>query len=414
MRQRRRLFGVGTIQVSALGIIGVMAGCGGEVDPDAVSVRDSLGVRIVESLRPSWTEGLGWEVGEEPLLRLGSVEGAAAELFNGVTGAECLGDGTIVVADGGSQEIRFFGSDGSVETVFGGPGEGPGEFSGLSAMGSGPGDQVWAYDFMLRRFTRLDSSGELVGLLSLGAQPPMLNAVGSLADGTFVLKQLWAANTVAQATEGGLQRDPVAVVSVSPDGEAVDTVTMVPGRELYLWDENGRGVMGTLPFAHNAVAAVWDGGVVVGDQVAFELRKFDAAGRLLMVARIPGRDVSLGSGDMEAYIRGRLEGVPEERVAETRGSIESMPVPDTKPAYGGILPDRSGDLWVSGYASGPGAPGEWTVLDAAGRWLGEVGMPAGFFPWSIGEGWILGVEQDDLGVEYVVLYPLRKEVGDGS
>jgi hypothetical protein len=154
--------------------------------------------------------------------------------------------------------------------------------------------------------------------------------------------------------------------------------------------------------------------VVVGDQETFELRKLDPAGQLLQVARIPGWDLSLGPADMEDYVRGRLEGVPEERRAEARESIESMPVPHTKPAFGAILPDGTGNLWVSAVAMAPAVPEEWTVLDATGRWLGEVPMPEAFFPWSIGDDWILGVEQDGLGVEYVVLYPLLKEVGPGT
>jgi hypothetical protein len=48
------------------------------------------------------------------------------------------------------------------------------------------------------------------------------------------------------------------------------------------------------------------------------------------------------------------------------------------------------------------------VFDPDGRWLGEVEMPSRFYPWDFGEDWLLGVETDDLGVEYVVLYSLNK------
>jgi hypothetical protein len=40
-------------------------------------------------------------------------------------------------------------------------------------------------------------------------------------------------------------------------------------------------------------------------------------------------------------------------------------------------------------------------------------MPRRFFPYAIGEDWVLGVEWDDLDVEYVVLYPLLKDAADG-
>ena len=59
-------------------------------------------------------------------------------------------------------------------------------------------------------------------------------------------------------------------------------------------------------------------------------------------------------------------------------------------------------------AGRPNLPRTWDVLDSTGRWLWSVGVPDRFFPYGIGPDWVLGVEVDDLDVEYVVLYPLRK------
>jgi len=39
-----------------------------------------------------------------------------------------------------------------------------------------------------------------------------------------------------------------------------------------------------------------------------------------------------------------------------------------------------------------------------------VEMPSSFHPFHIGGDWILGVELDDMDVEYVVVYSLRKDV----
>jgi hypothetical protein len=90
-----------------------------------------------------------------------------------------------------------------------------------------------------------------------------------------------------------------------------------------------------------------------------------------------------------------------------------MPCPATKPAFGEILSDEVGNLWVGEWTSYPLTPERWTVLDRSGRWLGEVVMPGRFLPFVIGEDWVLGVEWDDLDVEYVVLYPLSKDAMDG-
>jgi len=388
-----------------------LGACGEARDTPVVEVRDSAGIRIVENTRSQWGEGAGWSVGADPDARLGVLEGDPGYQLDGVTGAARLQDGTLVVADAGSNEVRFFDEAGALRSIAGGPGEGPGEFTGLSGLGATPEGAVWAYDFSLRRVTWFHPSGTVDRLVSLDSQPPMLNAVGPLPDGTFLLKQLWGATAVAEASESGLRRDPVAFVRFDLDGHLVDTLGLFPGREVFLTEEDGRGVMSTPPFARNAVGTVWGSGVVVGLEESFELVRYGLEGRAEMIVRIPGWDSSLGPDDLEAYIQGRLVGVDPQRRASVRQEIEAMPVPATKPAYGSLLADEEGNLWVGAWSSMPDVPERWTVIDPSGQWLGEVAMPHRFFPFAIGPDWILGVEWDDLDVEYVVLYPLLKEVG---
>ena len=106
----------------------------GEAETPAVQVRDSAGVEIVESTGPSWQGGEGWRVDPDPLLRLGVVDGDPAYQFSGIAGLARLEDGTVVVADEGSQEVRFFDAGGKVVAVVGGGGGGPGEFTGLAGL----------------------------------------------------------------------------------------------------------------------------------------------------------------------------------------------------------------------------------------------------------------------------------------
>ena len=113
-------------------------------------------------------------------------------------------------------------------------------------------------------------------------------------------------------------------------------------------------------------------------------------------------------GELEDYIQNRLREVPSERQASLRQELESMPVPSTRPAYGGVLADGAGNLWVSEWTIYSEVPAHWTVLDGSGRWLGEVALAERFQPFAIGKDWILGVEWDELDVEYVAVYPLRK------
>ena len=382
--------------------------CGGGAEAPSFELTDSAGITIAESYGPAWPDSSGWRVGETPLLRLGVVDGDPALQFNGITGIARLDDGTIVVGDGGSGEIRYFDASGGLKFVAGGVGEGPGEFAGMAGMGSGPDGMIWAYDFSLRRVTRFDARGEIVGTTRLGPEPPTLFGIGLLPGGTFLLKQLWGSRQAAENPELGPRRDPVAFVRFGLDGALVDTVGLFPGRELMITEEDGRAVMNTPPFDKNTSSALWDRGLVVGTQDQFELIRLSPEGEMVGIARIPGWDLTVSEEDVDQYIQNRLAQVPEGRRPGLRQELEAMPVPSSKPAYGRLLADQVGNLWVSEWVISPDLPERWTVLDSDGVWLGTVNVPGRFTPHAIGDDWILGVELDDLDVEYVVMLPLIK------
>jgi hypothetical protein len=93
----------------------------------AQGVRDSAGVRIVENARPVWAPAEALRLSLSPALVIGTRPEPSYELSR-VAGAARLSDGRIVIADGGSLQLRFFDSQGVFSNAVGGPGEGPGEF----------------------------------------------------------------------------------------------------------------------------------------------------------------------------------------------------------------------------------------------------------------------------------------------
>lgn len=405
--ERRALKTVGSRMVMLLAAL--VAGCGSAPDGPASITRDSAGVEVVESVRPAWEEGQGWAVGTEPTLRIGAVDGAAAHQLSGVTGAVRLADGSIAVSDMASQEVRFFGPAGAVRAVVGGTGAGPGEFTGLSAIGPAPAGGVWAYDLTLRRVTWLDAAGGVRALTPVGPEPALLSAVGALPDGSFVLKQLWGARAVAEARRAGLRRDPVAYVRLDSASSSMDTVGLFPGREVYLSDETGRGVMSRPVFGRNSVAVVRGDRVVIGSQDRFELAEYRPDGTLTRVIRLPSEGILLDDDAVDRYLDRYLDAVEPQRRRALRSVLEQVPTPETRPAYGGLLVDAEDHLWVSDWTVIHSVtPGGWTVIDPAGRWLGRVEMPGNFYPLDIGGDWIVGMERDAMDVEHVVVYPLDR------
>ena len=75
--------------------------------------------------------------------------------------------------------------------------------------------------------------------------------------------------------------------------------------------------------------------------------------------------------------------------------------------------DAEGNVWMRS-APPPAIRGsvqgstDWSVFDREGRWLGVSRMPERFRPTDFGNDYVLGVTTDDLGVEFLELYPLIK------
>jgi hypothetical protein len=347
-------------------------------------------------------------VTQVPLLTLGAREGDPALQFAGIADAARLSDGTIVVADGRSSEVRFFARGGAVLSVSGGQGEGPGEFRAIERMVVSPGDTVWVYDFALRRFTVLDERGVVQRVVSLKRPPPALGFVGKYADGTLLMAQFWGAGRTDDGMQEGLRRDPAALVRFGADGSLRDTVGLFPGREVHLALEGNRMVMGTPLFGRTLSRAVADARIWVGDQSSFEIGGYEADGTPSVLTRVVRADLSIAQQDLDAVLADRLREVQPERRPGMRAFLEEAERPQTRPAYGAFLVDQEDHLWVAVYdVLGRPAPA-WYVFAPDGRWLGTVVMPGRFRLLQVGDSWVLGVSRDELDVEYVRLHALQR------
>lgn len=79
----------------------------------------ALGVSQAVNNLPVSVEGLQdrasqWRVLNRATVRIGGASGRGATQFDGVLGLVRLSNGTIVVADNGSAELRYFARDGSL------------------------------------------------------------------------------------------------------------------------------------------------------------------------------------------------------------------------------------------------------------------------------------------------------------
>jgi hypothetical protein len=131
---------------------------------------------------------------------------------------------------------------------------------------------------------------------------------------------------------------------------------------------------------------------------------------------VQGGAVALSDGaeyddaDVSRSIESSLERMPESRRPQMRRRMEDAPVSPLMPSHSALEIDRLGNLWVETYrAHDYVAPRNWSVFNADGRWLGEVVLTEGLEVYEIGEDYVLGKETDEFDVEYVNVYPIRKD-----
>ena len=107
------------------------AACGRSSEQGTQSVSDSLGVRIVTNLGPTWPAGSEWRVSPEAYVAIAAGSESSSQLLV-VEGAIRLSDGTVVVGDRGAAAVKYFDGSGRLVRTSGRQGQGPGEFQYLA------------------------------------------------------------------------------------------------------------------------------------------------------------------------------------------------------------------------------------------------------------------------------------------
>ena len=384
----------------------------------AAATRDSAGITIVENAAPAWTAEEAWTVSAEPTLEMGVPEGDPDQEFYQIAGVTRLSDGTIVVANAGTQQLRYFAADGSLRGSAGRKGGGPGEFQMLMSLIGLPGDSVLAFDAMSRRLSLFDAAGRHVRDFGAtdAANPVPLLVLGRLGDGSYVaqMPNMRVGPEMLQR-KAGPARDSVYVLHLDGAGSPVDTLGLFPGArvDVQMIEFGGRSMPMPimLPFSPSTHVASAGDRVYLGVSDTYEIGVYTPTGELTRLIRKRHELRQVTEAEIEEH-RARLTAVIEGQsnpfMAQFRDAYSRVPYPETMPAFGEILVDREGSLWVAAVAGTEDEPRRWSVFDRDGGWLGEVTTPARLVVREVGADYILGSLTDDMEVERVLLYSLVK------
>jgi hypothetical protein len=355
-----------------------------------------------------------WQLARTPEVSIGVAEGATENMLHRVAGGFRFPDGRIVVANGGTQEVRVYDARGRFLSGAGRRGEGPGEYTQLSRVFPF-GDSILAYDFRLQRLSILSGDGKYARSFNMprlrdgySAQP-----VGTLSDGTIVVQA--TRQFMMGDSPHGVNRESAVLYRVSRTGQALDSIAAVAGWERYVRTVNVGGRTGftvhALPFARMPAVAVRGDRVFVGASDRYEIDVYSRDGKRerRITYNQPNRKVT--RADIDRFRTSRIASAAAQSdlyKQRTEEALREMQMPDVMPAYSTVHADSEGNLWVQDYRAEGETHTRWTVFDRNGRAIARVSGPDEFTVLDIGPDWIVGLSRDELEVEHVGLYRLKR------
>ena len=387
--------------------------------------RDSAGIRIVENYRPRWADSEGWRVDREPLFVIRGSDGGPENRLLDPTSIDVDSRGRVIVGDGnqaGWDAVLVYDSLGRYEFQAGRAGEGPGEFGQLGWASSYRGDSIVGFDMSRDHLSIFKPNGEFARLIRTpvvsGETPPRgtygftAGADAAYGDGHFLAYPFGTLNIGAGPGPAWFEH---LLLRLSPDGATSDTLGTFEIRQEYWSGTTQEEVM----LAPRAVTAVGEDELFFGKGESFEIRRYDARGRLTALIR-RAYDPQPVTAELRSVVKAwyldrvsMSPGVSEDLLEQLGRDFDSARFAETLPTYSEILLDASGHLWVEEFRwfrSSDRSPivevARWSVFDPDGIWLGNVEMPPGFILREVMPDRVLGFGIDEFDVKEVYAYRL--------
>lgn len=373
------------------------------------TVTDSAGVLIVHTTSPAWPPGTGWRLATDPTLTIGEVSGDLNYMFEGVSQAFRLDDGTIVVADRLASRISLFDPTGVFVRSLGGRGEGPGEFQILQYVWA-RGDTIWASDSMLSRISVFDRGGDVLETIPVEVAPGTGYATPQtqFADGAILVSN--APSDRARPGTGDVIEGGVWTLSrYSHAGRFMNAISGLRGSSR--WEHGIQGLSPGVYLPFSVGIPAYSAGadhIYAGRGIEADIGRWSHDGTLSRVIRwaAPERPVS----DQDRRRFREASAVAPRYVEPTAWAryLREVPFPDRIPVYRRLIVDAERNLWAERYRAPWEDQPSWYVFDEQGVWLGEVATPPGLHVFEIGTDYVLGRYRDEFDVQSVVMIPLDR------
>jgi hypothetical protein len=387
----------------------VLGACRTAETGEVVSTRDSSGVEIRTATRPSWPADGGWRIDTVPSLEIGLESGEEPYQLNRVFEALRVPDGSVLIGNSGSGEIRVFDREGRFQRSIGRRGNGPGEFAEFSSVrfNRAPDGSLVAYDGGNLRVHHFDSSGTYLRTVRIESTADGLRAFyqGLFGDGSWLTLAL---RPELKNEPGTYLRSSQQFVRFGADGKPIGTLRAVEGRTRFVHQFGQITHFPFLPFTAEPIARAHGDRVYVVADGSSRIEEIDVNGSLLRATHI-AVDVPRSADVFPRYRDASLAGMDSAQRQQYQHFYDlSHPLPEHIPAFQGMLIDDDGNAWLERFRMPGETDSRWEILATDGQWLGQVTAPPRLRLFQVGRDFVLGRHLDSLGVERIRIHALRK------
>lgn len=340
-----------------------------------------------------------------PSISLGELDGDSRYTFAKIGGVK-LGKDVIVVADGGSAELRFYDLRGRFQHSSGRKGSGPGEHISVKLVPNWYSDSLVVFDQAARRVSFLDARGKFGRTVQLPTSQREPGLVGTLD--VLGVDRSGRIITVTQAAlqprKTGLQRRQAVlayVPRVRANGVRLGTFS---GSELVYRVVGGSGIFSRLPFLQDFTASIAAEKLYFVEGPSSILKERNLHTGATRQVPLPFENRRVSRDDYGRWFERELLTIPAERRADTRQYYRSMYDAWTMRPAAKVLIDDSGRVWVEEFTFGGNR--RVAIYSADMRFLATVLLPANFSIVSVRGSNVAGVVTDSNGVERVEVRPL--------
>lgn len=348
-----------------------------------------------------------WIVEPRPVMEITSESQGAVTLFNRVSHVEQLPSGELLVVDGATLELRFFGADGRFRRKVGRNGSGPGEYRSISGVVVDNG-RLHVFDGSQARITRMDLAGGSVTTVAISPPPDSRPGIWSYTLGGFLDERpvFLASGFPSRNSAPRRYTDSLPQYIYSPDATSAKRIGEMVVMDAFFESNRNKG---DVIFGRFSASTVGRRHLFVADGGRFSVRAYDASGALVRtIAReLPPQRVT--DADFEEYVSSREQFAQGMSRNDLRSRLSTIPRAEFKPFISRLLVDDQDNLWVEHWTvRKTSGPSTWSVFGTSGGLLAEVAFPSGFRPSTIRGGVVAGVHYDDDGVEGIKLIRVRR------